>query len=98
MHNGSCLCKAVTFEVEGGTSWQFKLRFHLFDGAFKFVKIDLSYLGPYYLQMNSNQLPPPEQVSINQEMKTAAGLGKFVGGGLKQPHFHRCTGPVGHCI
>jgi len=33
--------------------------------------------------MNSNQLPPPEQVSINQEMKTAAGLGKFVGGGLK---------------
>lgn len=37
--------------------------------------------------MNSNQLPPPEQVSINQEMKTAAGLGKlafFVGNGISR--------------
>jgi len=39
----------VLMRCEGGTPGQFKLRFHLFDGSFKFVQIDLSYLGPYSL-------------------------------------------------
>lgn len=48
---------SVLLHCEGGSPGQFQLRFQLFDGSFKFVALDLSFLGPYHVAFENGQLP-----------------------------------------
>lgn len=42
---------SLHLNCEGGTGGNFKFRFQLFDGSYKFISINSSFLGPYLLVM-----------------------------------------------